>query len=227
MADQPQHVGMLPALESPKHFADLHASVSVYIRDWLSPRLPNHYAISVERGLSMLDEYGEPERFRPDVRIDDGHNGGGTAVATLTTDEPTFLVDIPDRQQRVVTLRDADNNLVTTMEILSPANKTIAGLVTFDYKQQLLAKQNVNLVEIDLLRNGHRRLKDEKLARADYVMSVLRSGSETAEVWTTSPGQPLPTIPIPLREPDQPVALPLEQIMQEFLTKSGLGRRLK
>ena len=174
----------------------------------------------------MTDERDEPERFRPDLRIDGSNTGGDTAVATLTIDEPTFLVDIPDRQQRILTLRDADNNLVTTMEILSPANKTTNGMVIFDHKQQLLAKQGVNLVEIDLLRNGHRRLKDEKLVRANYVMSVLRSGSETAEVWTTSPGQPLPTIPIPLREPDQPVALPLEQIMQEFLTKSGLGRRL-
>ena len=174
----------------------------------------------------MTDERDEPERFRPDLRIDGSNTGGDTAVATLTIDEPTFLVDIPNRQQRVLTLRDADNNLVTTIEILNPANKTTAGLVTFDYKQQLLAKQGVNLVEIDLFRNGHRRLKNEKITRADYVVSVLRGGSHTAEVWTTSPGRPLPTIPVPLREPDQPVALPLEQIMQEFLTKSGLGRRL-
>jgi len=62
-----QRTGMHPTLEQPKYFPDLHASFNVYIRDWLAPRLPECYTISVERGLSMVDESGASKQYRPDI----------------------------------------------------------------------------------------------------------------------------------------------------------------
>ena len=226
MADQHQHVGMLPALERPEYFPDLHASLNVYIRDWLSPRLPDHYSISVERGLSMTDELGETRQFRPDVRIDEREAPGFSAVATAVYEEPTYVLELPEKDQRFLALRDEENKLVTTIEILSPANKVGSGALAFQRKQEALATRGVHLVEIDLLRTGSRRFKDEGVAGADYTVSVIRGGANLAEIWATSVGRPLPTVPVPLRSPDPALALPLEQIMREFLTKSGLGRRL-
>ena len=45
---------MHPTLEEPRHFPDLHTSLSVYIRDVLRPRLPEVYTISVERGVRPM-----------------------------------------------------------------------------------------------------------------------------------------------------------------------------
>ena len=217
---------MLPALERPEHFPDLHASINVYIRDWLAPRLPDRYNISVERGLSMTNGYGETQRFRPDLRIDETLASSAAGTATAMYEEPTFVVELPREEQRLLTLRDSDNNLVTTIEVLSPANKSSAGFERFKNKQSSLAERGVNLIEIDLLRDGARRVEDDRVARADYVVTVQRGGERYAQVWATPEGKALPTFPVPLRYPDADLPLPLEGILREFLTKSGLGRRL-
>ena len=222
---EPQ-VGMHPTLEQPRYFPDLHASLNVYIRDWLAPRLPERYSISVERGLSMTDPSGASKQYRPDARIDRVESPETPYADAVTVQPPSFTVDVPNQPQRYVAIRDGDQQLVTTIEILSPANKTGDGYEDFRRKQEALARQEVHLVEIDLLTEGKRRWRDARVDQADYVITVQRATSEIANVWATALGEALPTIPIPLRHPDADVPLPLERILQEYLTKSGLARRL-
>ena len=222
---EPQ-VGMHPTLEQPRYFPDLHASLCVDVRYWLAPRLPERYAISVERGLSMTDEFGAPKQYRPDARIDRVESPETPYADAVTVQPPSFTVDVPNQPQRYLAIRDGDQQLVTTIEILSPANKTGDGYEDFRRKQEALARQEVHLVEIDLLTEGKRRWRDARVDQADYVITVQRATSEIANVWATALGEALPTIPIPLRHPDADVPLPLERILQEYLTKSRLGRRL-
>ena len=222
---EPQ-VGMHPTLEQPRYFPDLHASLNVYIRDWLAPRLPERYSISVERGLSMTDPSGASKQYRPDARIDRVESPETPYADAVTVQPPSFTVDVPNQPQRYVAIRDGDQQLVTTIEILSPANKPGDGYEDFRRKQEALARQEVHLVEIDLLTQGKRRWRDARVDQADYVITVQRATSEIANVWATALGEALPTIPIPLRHPDADVPLPLERILQEYLTKSRLGRRL-
>ena len=87
--------------------------------------------------------------------------------------------------------------LVTTIEVLSPANKTGDGYEDFRRKQELLAEKGIHLVEIDLLKQGKRRWRDERVDQADYVMTVLRAGSSLANVWVAALGEALPAIPCP------------------------------
>ena len=174
----------------------------------------------------MTNELGESQRDRPDLRIDETLTGSAESTATATYEEPTFVVELPREEQRLLTLRDSDNNLVTTIEILSPANKFGAGFEQFKNKQSSMARQGVNLIEIDLLRDGARRVEDDRVARADYVVTVQRGGERYAQVWATPESKALPTFPVPLRYPDADLPLPLESILREFLVKSGLGRRL-
>jgi len=75
-----------------------------------------------------------------------------------------------------------------------------------------------------LLKQGKRRWRDERADQAEYVMTVLRDGSSLANVWAAALREALPAIPVPLLAPDAEVPLPLELIMQEYLTKSGLGQ---
>ena len=221
-----QHIGMHPTLEQPGYFPDLHASLSVYIRDWLAPRLPEHYSIAVERGLSMTDASGASKQYRPDTRIDRAEAPDTPYADAVVVQPPSFTVDIPGRLQRYVAIRDEDERLVTTIEVLSPANKAGDGYEDFRRKQEQLAEKGIHLVEIDLLTQGKRRWRDERVDQADYVITVQRAGSSLANVWAAAPGKALPAIPVPLRAPDADVPLPLELIMQEYLTKSGLGVRV-
>ncbi|MEQ8703944.1 MAG: DUF4058 family protein, partial [Phaeodactylibacter sp.] len=140
---------------------------------------------------------------------------------------PSFSVEVLGQPQRYVAIRDKDDSLVTTIEILSPANKTGDGYEDFRRKQEQLAEKGIHLVEIDLLTKGKRRWRDERVDQADYVMTLQRVGSSIANVWAATLGEALPAIPIPLIAPDADVPLPLEHILQEYLEKSGLGERLK
>lgn len=221
-----QHAGMHPTLEQPRYFPDLHASFNVYIRDWLAPRLPERYTISVERGLSMTNESGVAKQYRPDASIDRAEAPDTSYAGATTLQPPSFTVDVPGQPQRYVAIRDEDGRLVTTIEILSPANKTGDGYEDFRRKQEQLADKGIHLVEIDMLKQGKRRWRDERVDQADYVMTVQRSGSSLANVWAVALGEALPVIPVPLLAPDADVPLPLEYILQEYLEKSGLGERL-
>lgn len=224
-AKEPQ-IGMHPMLEEPRFFPDLHASLNIYIRDWIAPRLPEQYAISVERGLSMTGQSGDTKHYRPDARIDRVESPDPPYSDTENAQPPSFMVDIPSQPQRYLAVRDDDDNLITTIEILSPVNKTGDGYEDFRRKQEQLTAQQVHLVEIDLLKRGKRRWRDERADAADYIVSLQRAASTVASIWATARGEALPTIPIPLRTPDADIPLPLEQILQEYLSKSGIGRRL-
>jgi hypothetical protein len=221
-----QHTGMHPTLEQPRYFPDLHASLCVDIRYWLAPRLPERYTISVERGLSMTDESGATKQYRPDASIDRAESPEAPYADAIVVQPPSFSVEVLSQPQRYVAIRDEDEKLVTTLEVLSPANKTGDGYEDFRRKQERLAEKGVHLVEIDLLTKGKRRWRDERVDQADYVMTVQRAGSRLANVWAATLGEPLPAIPVPLLEPDADVPLPLEYILQEYLEKSGLGKRL-
>jgi hypothetical protein len=84
-----------------------------------------------------------------------------------------------------------------------------------------------HLVEIDLFRQGKRRYREERVDdQVDYVITVQRAGSSLANVWAAPLGEALPAIPVPLLAPDADVPLPLEYLLQEYLSKSGLGKRL-
>ena len=236
MSTPPPTTGMHPELETAEYFPDLHTTLAVLIKFAIAPHLPVGYAVAVEQG-SNLGEGGEVLRYVPDVRIDQpGHEGpGGMAVAepaTLTADAPSFVVGAPPQPQRYLAIRYFGDDpsvrgaLVTTIELLSPANKTGEGYVAFEEKQAALASHGVHLVEVDLLRGGRRRWRDRRVTRADYVTTVLRAGNEDASVWEVSLGHALPKVPVPLRAPDADVAFDLEAVLREYVTKMGLASRL-
>ena len=228
MSVTPNYTGMHAALEQPGVFHDLHTSLTVDIRYYLAPRLPEAYSISVEKSLSMRDDQQAPKRYQPDVSIHHAEfpEAGGVATVTLTATAPAFTVSSDSKPQRFLSIRDGAGQLITTIEILSPANKKGAGFFDYRQKQLSLAAEGVNLVEIDLLRHGQRRWEDERTTQVDYLITVQLAGDPSTRVWTAGEGTALPVIPIPLRPADGAVLLPLETILLAFLEKSGLGKRL-
>jgi len=226
MANSKAQPGMLPALEQPDYFPQLHMSLCVEILYWLAPRLPEAYSVSAERGLSLASPGGKTKRYRPDVRIDQAEDPSEAYLASVAVDPPSFTVAIPNEPQRTLVIRDGEDRLITTIELLSPSNKTGDGYEDFRRKQQHLSEQGVHLVEIDLLTQGQRRWRNAQVDAADYVLTLQRGTDEIASVWAVPLGQALPTIPVPLRVPDADVPLPVETVLREYLTKSGLARRL-
>ena len=116
-------------------------------------------------------------------------------------------------QGRIVSveIRDAANNkLVTSIEILSPANKREPGLSHYQAKRDKLRVSDVHVLEIDLLRRGTRPWPVESLPPSPYLAALMRVGHLHAEVWPMGLRERLPILPVPLRPPDPDVPLDVQ-----------------
>jgi len=218
---------MDPYLEA--YWGDVHTSLTLYARDILNPHLPKDLVARVEEYLALeTDEVDAPRGYYPDVRVtqegNEGDGGTATAVAAppLTTAEP---VEVP-LYEEPPTLRDirifdreTGNRVITVIEFLSLANKVgTAGRRAYRRKQRDFHHAGVNVVEIDLLRDGeyvlipmeHYLPQD---CRGPYRVSVVRRGRVSAQVYRVPLRGRLPEIRIPLRPADTDVVLDLQMLL--------------
>jgi hypothetical protein len=131
-------------------------------------------------------------------------------------------LEIEPETERSIRIIDSHsgNRLVTAIEVLGPSNKAgPKGRRAYLTKQQELIAADVNLVEIDLLREGVYVLTappanvPEAYLRP-YRICVFRAARPNrAEVYRTSLREPLPGIRVPLREADQDVTLDLQALI--------------
>ena len=120
------------------------------------------------------------------------------------------------------------NRIITTIEILSLANKIdAAGRTAYRNKQQKLAASNVNLVEIDLLREGKYVLiapwdSVPRSCRGTYRVAVSRaSDPANVEMYRVRLRDRLPRIRIPLRPGDSDVVLDLQSLIDAAYENGG------
>src|SRR5262249_15891924 len=130
---------------------------------------PERYVVRTgERSyLVLVESHGKDSHpFLPDVGVTTprgpkkGTKKGGTALAEpAARDQPhvlrAFIED--EHREKFVEIYETDPEmrLVTTVEVLSPSNKRpgTEGWDLYQRKRQSLLLGNVNLVEIDLLRD--------------------------------------------------------------------------
>lgn len=111
-----------------------------------------------------------------------------------------------------VEIRDlALNQLVTSIEILSPVNKRGAGLEKYRLKRRRLHQAGVHLLEIDLLRRGSRPISHPRVPDVPYLITLTRACSNTVGLWPIRLPDKLPVVPVPLlkQDPDVPLDLSL------------------
>jgi hypothetical protein len=217
--------GMNPWLES--HWGDVHTSLTTYARDQRQPQLPTGLRARVEEYVAVeADDESDAtrDRFAPDVRIVE--RPGAATLTSAAVAEVSQSVMVPRRLEpetlHRIEIVDAavGHRTVTTIEFLNLANK-----VGDDGRRQYRAKQHkmlagyVNLVEIDLLRDGSWVLAvPEALVparcREPYRICVVRGDRQSvAEMYPVPLSQPLPTIRIPLRTGDNDVVLKLQPLL--------------
>jgi hypothetical protein len=218
--------GMDPYLEGAL-WPDVHHSLAYAIRRHLVTKLPEQYIARIEVAV-LLDEQPENEIgiMYPDVEVLRKNKvqepaGVYTTPATFQLDE---LKPVEVRTSSVH-IRDAQNQqLITAIEILSPVNKRGKGAHQYQLKRQTLKESGVHLLEIDLLRRGHRAVSPAQLPKCDYLISLLRAHAKNTDLWVLQLRDKLPILPIPLKSPDEDIALPLGQIFNEIYTESRYGR---
>ncbi len=126
--------------------------------------------------------------------------------------------------------------LVTSLEVLSPSNKTIGnpGREQYIQKQRELLGSEVNLVEIDLLRAGTHTTavpRDEAVAnggRFDYHVSVHRfNRPKDYFVYPIVLEKPLPLIEIPLLPADPDITLDLQMVFDQAYAAGPYSREIE
>lgn len=110
-----------------------------------------------------------------------------------------------------------DWELVTVLELLSPAANKRPGPDREQYlgKRAQLLQSSAHLVEIDLLRGGP-RLPLLQAPESDYCILLSRAEYRpNVDLWPIALGDPLPTIPVPLKSPDPDASLNLKHALDQ------------
>ncbi len=225
---------MDPWLE--QYWGDVIASLVTYIRDSLQDRLPQGIRARMqERIVLEYPQWNATRPIYPDVAVVEEEaepTGAARQIeqSTLVMDEPEIIELAPEpRIETFVEIVDQknDDQLITVIEVLSPANKQ-SGLSSQKYlqKQWELMQSGISLVEIDLLRAGTRvtlarawRVPTEQ-RRKPYQVSVWwGSRPKRVEVYAVMLNERLPVVSIPLREQDHGVGLDVQAVVEEAYVK--------
>jgi hypothetical protein len=210
--------GIDPYIESQGYWPDFHLRFNTYRCDALNDQLPESYEARLGEQLRLIElSEASPSKSFPDVAVlETGlrNRGGRGSASVLLTLEPV-AIDLPVEQfQEVRDLwieirRRPDRSLVTAIEILSPTNKTGQGYRDYQAKRMNLIRQDVHLVELDLLVKGQRLLMKQSLPPGDFYVLVSRAGQRpSCDVYAWSVRQPLPRIPLLAPDPDVVLDLP-------------------
>jgi hypothetical protein len=200
-------------------WADVHQALAYQSRRQLAPLVEPHYVVRL--AVSMLTDRAPAHELGilyPDVEVVRPHIPPGRAIresplaAAIAPAPVTVPLTVPVQVRAVsVEVRDAANNkLVTSIEILSPANKREPGLSQYQAKRDELRMSAVHLLEIDLIRRGMRAWSTESVPPSPYLATLVRAGHIHAEIWPIGLRERLPILPVPLRFPDPDVPLDVQ-----------------
>lgn len=232
--------GMDPYLEDPAIWRGFHHRLANEIADRLNPFIGPKYYADIEVYTTFEEVHiGKPKPIIPDVAIIAA--AGGASVPAIAVADTTAAMPPVRRAAMVisVTLRAVHiyvtetDELVTSIEILSPYNKRGEGLAEYRRKRSTLLASNVHLVEIDLLRGGQRvgsEVQGPPLDTADYILLVNR-GTEInpgvwSDVWPVTLDNALPLLPIPLDPPDADVLLDMNATLRTVYERAAYERRI-
>jgi hypothetical protein len=191
-------------------WGSFHASLIVSVCDQLNPRLPRRFIATTDMYVWQVDTAERLLIGEPDILVADKNpTPPGPTVATVTAPITTVLPGVV-RKQRYAKVIDQDTRrVVAVVEVLSPSNKTASeDGQAYRLKRAEYIANGISLVEIDLLRSGHRPpLGDPAPPVSDYYILVHRGWEKSRlGIWPVSVRDPLPPVPVPL-DPDVPDAV--------------------
>jgi hypothetical protein len=225
--------GMDPFLEDPAYWPDFHSTFINYWREAVAEKLPAEFEANLGERVYLIEVDPEARRLvYPDVGVSQGELTGtpramnAAAVATLEpVNIPLEVLEGP-RETYIEILHRPDRALVAVLE-LSPANKHDPGRTEYLSKRNALIRQNVHLVELDLLLGGRRLPMAKPLPPADYYYLLCRAELRfDCQVFRWNLPDPLPRLPVPLRPPHGDLLIDLSQVFATAYERGRFGRRL-
>lgn len=218
--------GMNPYLERSSVWESFHPNFISAAHFHIAAQVLPRYLVHIETRLYVHEPSAE-QRFRgiSDLGLKP-HSTTPAATRGTGTVAPTYVAlgdAVQTERVQHLVVRDRDGrDLVTVIELLSPTNK-YAGPDREQYlgKRNEVLRSRTHLVEIDLLRGGPRMPPDD-LPTCDYCAIVSRVEERPrAGVWPWRLRDPLPVIPIPLRDGDSDAMLDLKAVIDQLYDAGG------
>jgi len=212
--------GMDPYLEHGARWPDLQQRLIVYISEWLRPQLRPKYIARINERIE-LKPYGKA-LIGSFFVVESPRQLSGTQVAngSLVADEPQTIRILDDERRvpYIQVVNVASGEVVTLIEVLSPANKIGRGRDQYFDKQDKILGTPVNLVEIDLLSRPTatyaRFFELHSPHDWRYNICISRPQRRTSvEVYAIPLRDRLPRCKIPLLPEDNDVVVDLNSVL--------------
>jgi hypothetical protein len=218
--------GMNPFIE--QRWRDAHTMLIAYLRDALQERLPIDLVAGAEEEIVTIGASERSTTYRPDVQVREPLTLKEPLTVDVMTQSPSTVAAKPlrvflDEQiERWLEVRDTTGRLITVLELLSPTNKLESDeRDRYCRKRRALVGGGVNVVEIDLVRQGAPIFPNVirsalREAGACYAVCVFRAVRPVErEVYPIRLNDRLPPISIPLRPNDADVTLDLQPLIDQ------------
>jgi len=215
---------MDPFMEDMAEWAGVHTRLINSISDQIADLVAPNFSVKIEQRVYITtpDEQ-QRQSIAPDLYIIQSRQPSADLVMSSGITAPALVEPLYDLEirDRYIEVRDKHSReVVTTIELLSPFNKTskTPGREAFMQKRHSVMISGAHWVEIDLLRGGERPV--EVAGKSDYYALLKRGGTfGPFEVWYVDLRDSLPTIAIPLRPPFDDVALNLQAALEDTYTR--------
>jgi len=223
--------GMNPYLENTDLWPEVHNRLNVAIADALVPQLLPKYRVAIEKRIYEINGESSVLVGIPDVSIQRRSNQinpitSNVAVLAPTTTPMKVAVPMPEeiRESYLEVIEIATKEVVTVIEVLSPANKRPGkGREMYEEKREKVFGSRTHLVEIDLLR-GWEPLPvfiNNDIAANYRILVSRRNQRPMADLYLFNLPDGIPAFPLPLRGEDVEPIVDLQMVLNIIYDRAG------
>ncbi|HLO47518.1 MAG TPA: DUF4058 family protein [Kamptonema sp.] len=222
--------GMNPYLENTDFWPEVHHLLISIIQELLVPQLLPKYRVAIEKRIYEIKGENSLLVGIPDVSIQRRQTqtnpiSSNVAVIARTVTPVKVTVPMPEevRESYLEVIDIATKEVVTVIEVLSPANKRPGkGREMYEEKREKVFGSRTHLVEIDLLRCWEHLPVFNNDIEASYRLLVSRGNQRPmADLYLFDLPDPIPCFPLPLREEDVEPIVDLQVILNLIYDRAG------
>ncbi len=221
--------GMNPYLENPELWSEVHHRLITAIAIAIAPPIRPKYRVAIEKRTYLGDIEDSVLVGIPDVAVTTKKTSteNQTATATLPTQGESVTVKLPvpeEKKEAYLEIREvATGYVVTTIEVLSPANKRSGkGRDAYEEKRKDVLSTPTHLVEIDLLRAGKQMQILSEITKTDYRILIARGNRRPlAEVFGFNLQQQIPQFLLPLKSGDNEPLVNLQNLLAQVYEQAS------
>lgn len=219
---------MNPYLENPELWTEVHHLLISVLAETLNPQLLPKYRVSVEKRVYQTTDDHSLLVGIPDVTIGrlQHSRSSSSAVAELPITTPmTVTLPMPiEIKEGYLEVREvATKEVVTVIEVLSPANKRPGrGFDSYGVKRENILASQTRLMEIDLLHMGTVMPYRGNVPNYDYHILTSRSPSRPrADLYSFNLRDRIPQVSLPLQNQDLEPTIDLHALLDLVYDRAG------